>query len=385
LERERERLAEEGRDLTRRVEDTREQLLVTEQEKGKYLEELDHARASAAAERERIRLLQGQMQMRDEALAQTRADLQFAQDRQRAVENERRQLATEVQIRETEKRILEENLVMARTEIETVRLEKEAIHRQTSQLAEGVSVLAESSTALTEEIRQNQPVSPNAIFDDFRGRRSVARFKAVHNNGRMREFSVNTVFVTDGMQTFALLLATDSPFQRSVPLGKMQSVEGSIEVGGRLFEIEDVAILAQDPRVLLVAINSSVISGEGFYPYALARDPLKFPEAVLIANSEEYYGEAGFRLEPGHDLYLSMQSRLFSRLFGEFSPSVSDLVFTKSAEFLGVMVNNRLCLIIDQFFVARNIPLGKQFSPQQAAATVNSIDAFVSRLPEELR
>ena len=378
-------LAREGRELAGQVEDAKKKILAKDREKERFLEDLKDSQASAAAERKRVRLLQEQMRARDEALNQSRIDLRVAQERRNAVEKERQLLATEVQIRDTEKRILEENLVAARSEIETVRFEKEAIHRQASRLVEGVNELAESSTALTEEIRQNQPASLNAIFDDFRGRRSIARFKAVQENGKVREFSVKTVFVTDGSQTFALLHASDSPFKRSVPLSRMRSVEGTVEVGERLFAVESVEMHFQDPRVLLIRVEGGSLQDEEISPYSVARDPLKFADAVLIANSEEYYGETGFRLEPGREPYLSMQNRLFSRLFGEFSPSVSDLVFAKTGELLGLMVNSRYCMIVDRFHAAGTILLGDRFSAADAVAAVDSIEAYVNRLPEELR
>ena len=358
-------LEEEKSVLTENYADTQAMLVASQEERSGLAERLSEARESAAANKERVRFLQEQLEDKETEIERADKDIRALEEQRRTVERENRQLDTQLQIRETEKRMLKQNLIAAQAEIETVRVEKEAIQKQTSKLAEGVSVLAKSSTAIHEEIRQIQPLSLNTIFREFKDNRATVSFTTELSNGRERNFDADSILVSDGEDTFALFHARDTPFRLDGSRSQYSSISASANLGESNHKVVEVAFLAVDPRVMVARMKrgSDEISGTKVFP--LAQDPFRFPGAVLISGNEDYYGESTFKLESGRSEYLRMQSRLFNRLFGEFSPKRGDLVFAKTGDFLGLMVNNQYCVLVNSLFLASKFSVGDAYSPEQ--------------------
>jgi len=78
--------------------------------------------------------------------------------------------------------------------------------------------------------------------------------------------------------------------------------------------------------------------------YRISSDPYKFQDAVLIGADEGYYGECDFQIDLSTPSYLKLDRNLLKGLFGKFNPSRGDLVFSRTGELLGIMVNNIYCL-----------------------------------------
>ena len=361
-------LEREKSKLSAEYADVQSFLAASEQERGNLLDGLTAAHQEAAVSKERVRILQGQLGEREREIVRAKDELTELEEREKAAQSKNRQLATELQIRETEKLMLEQNLIAAQAEIETVRVEKESIQRETSRLAEGVTVLAESSAAIHNEIRQIQPLSANTIFQDFRENRASIRITAELANGRKRHSEVESVLVSDGTRTYALFLARETPFRLDGAKNRFNAVTASVNLGGMDYRLEEMVFLVADPRLMATPVQQSAIddSGAGIFPLAL--EPFRFPEAVLIGADEEYYGESTFKFEGDSEQYLKMQARLFNRLFGEFSPKRGDLVFSKSGDFLGLMVDGQSCVLVDSLLPASQFPVGEAFSADRAEA-----------------
>ncbi len=75
--------------------------------------------------------------------------------------------------------------------------------------------LAQKSGELTKEIRDNRPINPNTLYNDFLTNQvdttspAPARASSARWTGRR---PTPTVFVTDGTQVYALLHVADSVF-----------------------------------------------------------------------------------------------------------------------------------------------------------------------------
>ncbi len=86
-----------------------------------------------------------------------------------------------------------------------VRVERE----EKSKLADGVKALATESGALVQEIRENRPLSPNVIFNDFATNQVAARFHAFRSGllglDWNKQKETETVLATDGTNTFAFV------------------------------------------------------------------------------------------------------------------------------------------------------------------------------------
>src|SRR4030095_9028199 len=102
--------------------------------------------------------------------------------------------------------------------------------------------------------------------------------------------------------------------------------------------------------------------------YPLAADPYKFSEAVLIDGGGRGYGEVGFKLDATEPGFVRVDNRFFKRMFGDFSPKRGDLVFAKTGEMLGIMVNNDFCAVLKNFAVFKSIATGPDIRRQSTGA-----------------
>jgi hypothetical protein len=119
--------------------------------------------------------------------------------------------------------------------------------------------------------------------------------------------------------------------------------------------------------------------------YPIARDPFKFPEAVLISAGDKGYGTVGFKLDSDHPGYVQVDNRLFKRIFGDFAPSRGDLVFSQTGELLGIMVNSDYCALIGNFSAAAVIDTGKDTAAQKTGRQIDALAARVRAMPLSLQ
>jgi septal ring factor EnvC (AmiA/AmiB activator) len=261
-------------------------------------------------------------------------------------------LNTAVQVAEVEKKILSENLLEMKQEVTVVREEKSRIQEQTVQLAGSVAQLAEQSSELTQEIREHRPLNANTLFSEFLTNRvdlSIAAMRPGLFGPVNRSKDSSTVLVSDGTRTFALTHIQDTPFSLGEVGVNWDNITGRISKIPHSFPFTLMTFMAADPRLIVVPVAPEHATTLGVKVYRLASDPFRFPEAVLVSKGGRYYGETEFKLDPKTPQYVRMKTKIFNRLFGEFSPSTGDLVLSKTGELLGVMVNNEYCAVVRSF------------------------------------
>jgi X-X-X-Leu-X-X-Gly heptad repeat protein len=106
------------------------------------------------------------------------------------------------------------------------------VQEQTTQLAQGVGQLAEKSGELSQEIRTNRPVNPNLIFSDFQANRVATKLTARKPglfSPSIREKEAQTVLVSDGHRTYALMHLSDTPFTLVETPGDYDQVTGTAQ------------------------------------------------------------------------------------------------------------------------------------------------------------
>ena len=117
-------------------------------------------------------------------------------------------LIVSVALSEQEKQALASKASELEAQVQAERTERVKVEQATKELAQGVGQLAESSGALTKEIRDNRPISANLLYSDFLSNRVETAFSATRRGlfGRnTRDKETKTVFTTDGKQVYALL------------------------------------------------------------------------------------------------------------------------------------------------------------------------------------
>ncbi|NDV62456.1 hypothetical protein G0Q06_08345 [Puniceicoccales bacterium CK1056] len=330
--------------LSTELAQTRGSLELTLEEKANLAKSLQEKEA-------RSRQLQEELQAQQALALEKNQALETAKSKLTELEGQQRQLSTQLQIRETEKEMLEQNLIAAQAEVERARIEAERAQKQTENLAVGVSELAASSSALQEEFRQAQPLSLNAIFKKFEDNRVFLRFQWEERaflGSSTRQVALQSILVQTPQGTHALFATVNTPFA-----GGRQgiSTEAILSIGNRSFAIRQLGFLEADQGIAAVRVPDSITDSAGLAIFSLSTDPFRFSEAVLVSDDQELYGEIPVRVPPGESGTLEVESKLFNRLFGEFTPNPGDYVFSMTGELIGVMVgNNRARLLQDPEF-----------------------------------
>ena len=379
-EEELQRLAQDRAELTARVEEVERDAETLRREQ---------AASEEAARRAREEFLAMERDLRSKMreLEETQTHLGRLEELQREAEEANRRLSTELELSETEKRLIRENLEQVRSEVAIVRGEKDRIQEQARELAQGVTTLAERSGELTEEIRRAQPKTAATIFSEFQQNRLNASFSA-RRAGLLGQVNRNrqtrTVLVTDGHQTFALLHLEETGLSLN-DTADWERFQGRIDDGVRQLPVREVHFLSIDPRVAVVPVDARAAEVFGTAVYPVSTEPFKFPEAVLIAADGSYYGESTFTVNADTPRHVRMPNRITTRLFGDFSPSRGDLVFSKTGELLGIMVNHETCVVIDNFLPAATLRTGEDIRDQNTTATLSRLRERVERLPQRMR
>ena len=341
--------------------------------------------------------------MTKEQLAQLQRELAEKQAEAERLEKERQKLAQEqaaaqkqiqgltmaVVVAEQEKKTLRETADALKGQVEVERTERLKVQEANTQLAQGVGQLAEKSGELTKEIRENRPINANVLFNDYVSNRVTASFNATRRGllgPAHRAKEAQTVLVTDGRQVYALLHVSDTVFSLGENAADWESLTVNLARGGQgRSSAPQVQFLAQDPRIVVMPLEPAQASALNAKVYPLTNDPFKFPEAVLIDGGGRGYGEVGFKLDPTEPGFVRVDNRLFKRMFGDFAPKRGDLVFAKTGELLGIMVNNDYCAVLKNFAAARTIRTGGDIRSQATAALFEDLIARVRAMPIKLQ
>ncbi len=344
------------------------------------------AAADAQATKEDLARIQRELdQRRAEAEVRARelAALEKSQAESRAKIED---LNVTVRVAEQEKQMLRATTETLKVQVEAERQERIKVQEATTQLAQGVGQLADTSVALTKEIRENRPINVNILFNDFLENRVQTVFNGTRPNlfgTRNETKDTRTVFVTDGKDTYALLHINDTPFNA---LGDVNWNWTTLRAefrkdGGYRSEVPRVTFLAVDPRVAVLPVTAEQVAGLGVKSYPIALEPFKFTEALIIANGGTGYGEIPFKLDPANPSYVRMDNRLVRRLFGDFSPGRGDLVLSKTGELLGIMVNSEYCALVNNFLPSQVIITGDDLASRPTAAQLDDLTLRLRKLP----
>ena len=304
---------------------------------------------------------------------------QLAQSNQ-TVLNQKQLLATQLQVTEAEKRAASEEVARMQDEVKAERTEK-------AKLAEGVKALANKSGELAQEVRENRPLAPNAIFNEFNTNRVDAHFDAfrigVLGSDRRRE--TQTVLVSDGRNTFALCHIQDTPLTLWNPGTDWEALTGTLVHKAASVPIRSLSFHLQDPRVVLIPVSPQQARDLGTKVYPISPDPFKFQDAVLVGTRENYYGECRFEIDVATPDYLKLDRNFLKGLFGKFNPSRGDIVFSRTGQLLGIMANSTYCMMIRNFDPAATFQFGQDIRQQHTGGTLAALYAQVSQLPSKLQ
>ena len=267
--------------------------------------------------------------------------------------------------------------------------EVQAAHAENVKLAEGFKTLATNSSQLTQEIRANTPLAPNTIFSDFVSNRVAAAIVAARtgffSEDTAKDKTTETVLATDGTNTFALCHVADTPLTLWDPGTDWDKFTGSLTWGAMQVPIRSLTFHAQDPRVVMMPVTDADARKLGCHVYRLSSNPYKFQDAVLVGANEGYYGECNFQIELNTPQYLKLDRSLLKGLFGKFNPSRGDLVFSRTGELLGIMVNNTYCLTLHGFAAAATFAFDQDLRSRHTGGTLAQLYDGIFQMPQRLQ
>ena len=344
----------------------------------------------AAMSKERLAQLRRELEAKEAEAARQQEQIAALNKAQAEAQAHIQDLTVTVRAAEQERSLLRDNLAEAKQQVEVERQEREKAIAQTGQLAAGVGQLAEQSGQIAKEIRDNRPISANVLFNDFLTNRVVTTLTASRRGlfGTItRERETRTVLVTDGRAIYALVHANETPFSigvDDVPVdwAKVSGRFGRPPVTAPVTEIQ---FLSLDPRIIVIPVDADVAARLGVKIYQTAVDPFKFSEAMLVSNGGAGYGEVSFKLDAQTPQYVRMDNRFIKRLVGEFTPSAGDLVFAKTGELLGIMVNRDYCAVIDNFLATKTIKTGDNAKDQHTSDALTAVISRLRGLPPKLQ
>jgi hypothetical protein len=346
------------------------------------------AAQDATLTKEQLAKLQRDLEARQAETARQKEQLAALEKQQAEAREKIENLNVAVKVSEQEKQLLRATADSLKTQVEAERQDRLKVQETTTQLAQGVGHLAENSSALTKEIRENRPINLNVLFNDFLANRVLTTFAASRpglfgsiNRGKQSR----TVFVTDGKETVALLHIDDTPFTLGEIGWDWNTLRADFSKSGYQASAPALSFLAVDPRVAVLPVTPKQVAALGVKPYQIALEPFKFPDAVLISNGGAGYGEVPFKLDPTNPSYVRMDNRLVRRLFGDFAPSRGDLVLSKTGELLGIMVNSDYCALVTNFLPAQTIRTGDDLATRPTGDQFTDLIKRLHRLPMRLQ
>jgi predicted nucleic acid-binding Zn-ribbon protein len=357
------------KELSQRAATATEEATMSKEQLARLQRDLEQKQAEAARQQQQIAAL-----TRQQAEAQQRIE----------------GLNVAVKVAEQEKGLLQQNLQSARQQVEAERQEREKVLAQNTQLAQGVGQLAQKSGEIVQEMRDNRPINANVLFSDFLANRVFTTLTASRKRlfgTTVRTKEIRTVLVTDGKGVYALMHANDTPFpvQLDSPASDWEKISGQFGRPPVTTPVTDLQFLSLDPRLIVIPVDADLAARLGVKVYKTALEPFKFPEAMLIKNGGTGYGEVPFKLDQATPQYVRMDNRFIKHLVGDFTPSWGDLVFSKTGELIGMMVNNDYCAVLDNFLPSRTIKAGTDTTDQHTGAVLASLAARLQGLPLRLQ
>jgi hypothetical protein len=344
-------------------------------------QQVQSSSTEAAISKERLAAMEAEVKKRSEEAAALQKQLaQLAQSNQ-VVVAEQQKLAGQLQVAEVEKRHATEQVNRMQEEVKTERAEK-------AKLVENVKSLASKSGELAQEVRENRPLTPNTIYNEFLTNRVEARFNFVKpgllgESNKRRD--TETVLVSDGTNTYAMCHVQDTPLTLWNPGMEWDALSGSLIRGSTVLPIRSLSFCLQDPRIVFVSVTPAEARQLGGKPYRISASPYKFQDAVLIGTTDNYYGECRFEIDPATPEYVRLDRSFLRGLFGKFNPSRGDLVFSKTGDLLGIMANGSYCMMIHNFNSAATFRFAQDTRDQHTGTVLSWLFALVQQLPPKVQ
>jgi hypothetical protein len=330
-----------------------------------------------------------QAQMSRQKLAETQAEEQKQSDLAAQLKQQLDLLMHSNQLTQTALQLSEAERQAALDRAALMQQDVQAARAENARLAEGFKSLATNSSQLTQEIRENRALAPNTIFSEFVTNRVQTAIDAARtgflgiDEGKNRQ--TQTILVTDGTNTYAIGHVDDTPLTLWDPGTDWDGLTGELTAHSADVPIRSVSFDQDDPRVVMFPITQAEAQQLGCKVYRISTDPYKFQDAVLIGADNGYYGQCDFQIDLSTPQYVKLDRSLLRGLFGKFNPSRGDVVFSRTGQLLGIMVNSTYCLMIHDFAASATLPFSANVRDEHTGGTLARLYDNIFQLPLRLQ
>ena len=147
------------------------------------------------------------------------------------------------------------------------------------------------------------------------------------------------------------------------------------------------ALIASAVALVLLIVSFLVISAniDPHFRGTLIASNLQFEPGQQTFDFADLARYAPLPYDPSKPLYVKMKTKIFSRMFGEFAPKTGDLVFTKSGELLGMMVNREFCAVINNIRLDSALPIGEPLANLKTGPVLEGLRQRILALAPELQ
>jgi hypothetical protein len=188
---------------------------------------------------------------------------------------------------------------------------------------------------------------------------------------------------------YAITHTKDTPYRVSRNALAFRESYGALAAaagGSKPQALHHVRFLKADPRLIIIPLgpaNSKQVKALGVKPYKLAAKPYKFPKAFIMSKNGLNYGTIEFKIDPKYKGYVKVDRKFFN-FAGKFNPAKGDLVFSQTNELLGIMANNKYCLVLQSATPAGAIMFGKNDS-SKVAQVLGNMQKLIAAKPFALQ
>jgi hypothetical protein len=338
--------------------------------------------ARAQATEQKLAATESQAQQASAVAEALRQQLDQLTHTNQLVQTDQQRLASQLQLAEAERKAALDRAALLQQEVQATRAEN-------SRLTEDFKSLATNSSQLTQEIRANRALAPNTIFNDFVNNRVRAAIFAQRTGflgmDASKQKEGETVLATDGTNTFAICHVDDTPLTLWDPGTDWNGLTGTLTGHAGDVTIRQIAFNRDDPRVVMLPVTPSEVRQLGCKVYPISADPYKFQDAVLVGADDGYYGECDFQIDLNTPHYVKLDVNLIKGLFGKFNPSRGDVVFSRTGELLGIMVNSTYCLTLHDLTAGTALAFGRDVRRENTGSTLGRLYDDLLRLQPGLQ
>jgi hypothetical protein len=297
--------------------------------------------------------------------------------------------AAKVQVAETSKKL-------AVADAKTEELTKDVVQEKTEKLKaqKYLGVAQKAVEDLTEKIAKripDQPINANTMATLYFQNRLKLQLQAFRSLSRKTMTSPTVLIeITDSGKpyVYAITHTKDTPYRLSRNALAFRESYGALAAaagGSKPQALHHVRFLKADPRLIIIPLgpaNSKKVKALGVKPYKLAAKPYKFPKAFIMSKNGKY-GTVEFKIDRKYKGYVKVD-RIFFNFAGKFNPAKGDLVFSQTNELLGIMANNKYCLVLQSAAPADAIMFGKNDS-SKVAQVLGKMQKLIAAKPFALQ